>query len=590
MLTRHPRSVCMCLFVVVLIASASPSEAQRVPRAYRNWPPPVQLVNGSVAALLNPEFRRHAADCNIVPVTVENRPDRLFIPRDVIREFQDGQFYGPGEAVAVAGGSLAMYIYHENDILNVIAAPPVSRMLLLNYQDAPNEQLLLTPHTSFSAWRMSRSCAGYVGGRFEGGAAAPAVAAQLAAAADRDVKGTITALSGRFVSPLHAFFTSGGWLSLYQKLQLWRMYQADPSLINSAFYMREFDGVMMRRDRSTAFNVTSNARVSASIAAINADIQARYQSTGDFSATGWTSVIFSDRDNPVQRRSRFSRAPSVREILDSFGEELVLSADEPLRKGAPYEFSYTARGVPLEVCRGLSWTVDFTSLSVFRADLPRSVVTQHTIEDYQGTRVPTCVFRVRGTPEDVLFGAQRQGVALAGRVSAREQLSGVPASEASLSFPVAVNLFTTDEPVPQFDTRPYRPTLVPGSTGRFVPTWTVDVDFSANRAEPVVTAPAGQSVAVTGESTIACGNQAYTLRPSAQIQNDGRYRIAITAQDEYPFNEFEVGTQGSICGYEITITAPLARTPTGRTRQIPLNLRLEFPQRRLVPAPPAAVD
>jgi hypothetical protein len=502
----------------------------------------------------------------------------LFVPNDVLGQTQSAQLDGAGESVNLAGGSLTFYILAQSEIANPIESPLIPRMLLPDYPNAP-KYLLLLPNTSFSAWRMSRSCAGYVGGSFRGGVTAPAISAKAAATADRNMTSTITALSGHFESPLYRLFHNGGWSALYQKLRLWRLYQREPALIGNAFYIREFDGIMMRRDKSASFNFSSNAAVNASFASVNASVQANYSQAADFDATAWRSIIFSDASKPQLRMRRFEPAPTVAEIVAALKGATVQveGTDQPLRGEAPYDFTYVVQGIPPDVCQ-LNWVLQVGSDNVFRDVQP--VTVQPAFTSINKDTVPTCAFKIVATPVATLIGPDKP-VRFSATIHTVETLanSAIIASQQVLSLDIQQTFHTTDEPIPALASGRTAMLPVTTTTGRFIPTWNVYVDFGASTKEPAVTIP-GVRVPVRGDASTPCAGVNYVLLPSAVVDQNGKYAITIRATAELSFADYDIGGVGDACAYTMSLQVPLAKNPQGRSREVPVSVTLQFPPRK----------
>ena len=549
----------------------------------RHWPPPLNMSSqgGTVAGLLNPVFRDHAEVCGLITSKVRDDPNRLFVPREVVRNITDAVFFGPAESADVSGGNLALYIYTDAERNVVLSRPSQDRMLIVRLAGSATP-LLLAPETGFNALQTTRSCSGYAGGTFQASSPVPAIVGSIATKANARFAGTATVIAGHFRSPLDSLFTSGGWLGLYEKLQLWERYAKDPALIGHAWYMREFEGVMARRDEHTSFDFDSNISVKGSVAVVNASIAAGYTRGGVFDATAWKTIIYSDLSNLPQRLSRFSAAPSVDDISTSLGDAAELVATDPMRQQVEYAFSYSVRGVPQSICMG-HWNVDVTSPNLFKTTPRPRVDGSYSEPNTADGNVPLCVFTIRAMPEDALFSQIARPWPFTGRIHTQDvTMPGNPGAKYALGFDVSANLRTSREPTPKYDSAPYSAVPQPAGPGRFVPTWQIALDFSRNTVEPVVqTAGTQFNVVAAGskDNKFVCAGQSYTLAYTGEVRSDGKYLITITAGD-LPYSEYDVSKQEDVCTVELTATVPLQRAPANRERDIPLAVRLAVPQKK----------
>ncbi|MEL6357999.1 MAG: hypothetical protein AAFQ37_13820, partial [Bacteroidota bacterium] len=161
--------------------------------------------------------------------------------------------------------------------------------------------------------------------------------------------------------------------------RLWLFYQQYPAYIGNAYYLREFEGVMIRHltDAETIFQTEQKLGVNVNLpfgaANFNSEIHRGRGGELSFEGTDWETIIYADFAGPYQRGGLYAPLPNPDEIADYFAAlrpTFSKNKDFPLlTEGAEHKHYLSVAGIPRELAR-LPWKMVDLRPGVY-ASIPR---------------------------------------------------------------------------------------------------------------------------------------------------------------------------------------------------------------------------
>lgn len=544
------------------------------PKDYSAWPSIGEYAPGSIGLLLDPQFRQHVEVCGIVlPESLTK--GRRFVPNEIAR-YTRTNLDAAGESVDIAGGSLLRYVYGRDQRRLMLTSLQGGRVLTFEYMDLPP---LIEPTEGFPSWAIQRSCSGYIQGSASADVKVPSAAVRAAVQADANRQSSLVAVFGRFRSPMAQILGTGDWKTLYANLQLWSLYSDNKDLAGVAYYMKEFNGIMIRR--TVGMGSSLNAQISASAALPAAEFQlgADYRAETKFSAKDWQTVIISDIDNPEQREQRFGQLPDPTQIANLFRglKPTPVGVNEPLRRGVEHAHYQELAGVPRGICNGI-WNFEGDTTGIYDGKIGvRGLVEERPAAD--GGKIPYCKIEISGRPNPALFQA---GVARAASVQRSLTLSGKVKRTGTvegqqLELLISQPLFTTDHPIVRIVSGMPLPFASQNSLqNQFVVHWEFQVDFTDGQ-EPVLRT-AGTRASLDSAS-IECSGVQMGVTSDATANANGVYVVTLNFGSALSHSDYDVSKQDLICSYNSQLTVRLAQDGN-RTATVPIAVRLTFPARK----------
>ncbi|MCB0636690.1 MAG: hypothetical protein KDC54_08735 [Lewinella sp.] len=446
---RLTPSLLILLFLCTLAGAGL--SAQRVDRArerlqeYRadNWPPERVYSRVSLGRALQNVFERHFEYCGFSA----GEGSRDYLPADISKFLGSRDLRTKVETADLAGASLLAYIFRtdQKDMpLNVVRFQPEQ---VLDMPGLPN-QFILDPDLSFDAFLLTKNCSGYLKAALDAGIEPPYAAFRSALGVDDRRESTVVAVSGAFVSPVHLILRARDARTTQLMLQLWQYYQAHPEFIGQAYYLKGFEGVMVKHVASA--EETSRIENSLGIN-INGPLGSRLDAgltigrTGQeaFSGTDWETIVYADFDEHYSRADWYAPLPTPAEISAYFAQlhpVFQRPVDFPLlTEGAEHRHYLIMEGIPASLARA-PWVIEAVGPGVY-AQTPRLETTPFSEGEQFG-----CRFTVAGQPAPALFTGPRTDrpgkVDLHYRIRCMEPVGGY-----HLFFEVGEELATSAHPV-----------------------------------------------------------------------------------------------------------------------------------------------
>ena len=395
------------LFLFTFTFSLLPvgAEAQKIGRYQRKleehrrteWPPERSYSRVSLGYALQQTFRRHCEYCGFE--TPDGRRD--YIPQDISKFLGRRGLRTKVETADIRGGGLLYYIFTEDDIalpFDNLAYTP-SRVARLN---SVENQFVVNPDENFDSYILHKTCSGYLKAALDAGVEPPYASFQAALDTDSRRESSVLALSGSFVSPLQLILEANDYRTTEFLMKLWRFYQDNPEFINNAYYLREFEGVMIKHITSAEENYRIETEGGLNI---NAPLAARLKSDFSLGKGGqstfffyvWETIIYTDFEGPYEKSKLFSPLPTPEQISRYLqGIQLVFqkAQDLPLMiEGVEHKHFLIVEGIPENMADNF-WVMEKVQPGVY--DGAPSLFAQPFYDSESNTS--GCRFTISGRP------------------------------------------------------------------------------------------------------------------------------------------------------------------------------------------------
>lgn len=449
---QHYERVLLLLIGLFLFSESAELMAQRSVRRAKqnlrelrqdNWPPERAHSRVSLGYALQNVFQKHYNYCGFAPR--EGRRD--YIPADINRFLGRRTLRTRVELADISGGSLLQYVFAGEELetpLNVIRYNPRNLLAI----DTLVGRFLLDPDERFDAFVLTKNCAGYLKSALDAGIEPPYSAFRTALDVDDRRESSVVAVSGSFVSPLADILEARDAGTTDLMLQLWQFYQRNPEYIGQAYYLRAFEGVMIKH-LATANDVTqleSEVGININIplaGRIKGNTLLGRQTSGNFQGTDWETIVYADFAGPYGRRSLYAPLPGPAEISAYFDNLRPSFRKDPnfpmLTEGADHSHYLVVEGIPKEICRQ-PWVIESLEKGVY--DRPPALTVNY-FENADGSY--GCRFTVTGRPERKLFRGSRRNRPGQARLQYKIR-SQYPVGGQYLSFSVDAELPTSAHP------------------------------------------------------------------------------------------------------------------------------------------------
>lgn len=375
--TTRPASLLILLFLVFASATTDAQRRRGQPAEEETWPPARSYSRTSLGSALQSVFARHYDFCGF-----EKLKDRRdYTPPNINRFLGRRSLRTKVESADLNGGNLLSYIFTAEETgfpLNRVHYRP--DQLLFNEADGVN--LEPEPREGFDAFLLTKNCSGYLKASLDAGLKPPYVAFGAALETDGRRNSTVVAVSGSFVSPLGRILAANDVRTTELMVQLWRFYQDHPEYARGAYYLTQFEGVMVKHltdaEEIRRSEQTLGINVSVPLGAqLNTDLTRTTLRENKFAGTDWETIVYADFEGPYQRSGLFAPLPTPEEVAAYFYNNPVARAADTryaaLREGGTHEHALIVDGLPAGLA-GLGWTLDRLQSGAYR-DAPNLAVT-----------------------------------------------------------------------------------------------------------------------------------------------------------------------------------------------------------------------
>ncbi len=365
------------LLLLSLILSVTDSiDAQKIDRFQRKlekyrrdeWPPERSYSRVSLGYAMQRIFKRHCEYCGFA--TPEGKRD--FVPEDISKFLGRRNLRTRVETADIRGGGLLYYIFTDGDILmpfDEVNYTP-SRVFRLN---SVNNQFVVNPDENFDSFIFHKTCSGYLKAALDAGIEPPYAAFQAALDTDSRRESSILALSGSFTSPLDYILKANDYRTTEAMMKIWEFYKENPEYIGNAYYLREFEGVMIKHITSAEENYKIEMEGGLNLnAPLSARLKANFSlgrgGATSFFGNDWETILYTDFEGNYEKRNLFSPMPSPEDISNYLsGINLVFqkAQDLPLMiEGVEHKHFLIVEGIPENMTNNF-WVIENVQPGVY---------------------------------------------------------------------------------------------------------------------------------------------------------------------------------------------------------------------------------
>ena len=358
---------CLLFLLIILFLLPTAGEAQRRRKKDEDaWPPERGYSRLFLGGALQDVFERHYDFCGFTKA--EGRRD--YTPPTIESFLGSRTLRTRVEKANINGGGLLSYIFSRAETIASFDDIRYSPTNLL-YNDIEGIDLLPQPREGFDAFVLTKNCGGYLKAALDVGLKPPYAA--FAAALDTDAKrsSSVLAMAGSFESPLSAILGSHDDRTTELMARLWQFYQEHPEYNGEAYYLRQFDGIVIKHltDSKEVSAAEQSLGLNVSLpftAKLNSSLTHRRENENGFSATDWETIVYTDFEGPYTRDKLYVRLPDPNEIADYFANlAAVAERTAPLREAAAHRHTVEIPGIPPSLA-GAGWQVQNVGVGVYQ--------------------------------------------------------------------------------------------------------------------------------------------------------------------------------------------------------------------------------
>lgn len=357
---KHHQLNAFLLFL--LLCTTFSLTAQRRGSKYEEpaWPPERAYGRTTLGNALQGAFERHYDFCGFVKPTGK----RDYTPPTIDRFLGKRSLRTKVERADINGGNLLSYIFTDQETTFPLDAIQYRADQLLFNQETGID-LMPQPRPGFDAFLLTKNCSGYLKASLDAGLKPPYAAFSTALNTDDRRNSTIVAMAGSFVSPLTEILQANDARTTELMATLWRFYQERPDYIGHAFYLTQFEGVMIKHltDATEVTRTEQSLGVNIAIplaGSVKAGIGKERTNSNAFTGTDWETIVYTDFEGPYQRDRLFAMLPGPVQIEAYFRNTPLVNAGNlpaPLREGGTHQHTVTVTGLPSGLA-GAGWRIE----------------------------------------------------------------------------------------------------------------------------------------------------------------------------------------------------------------------------------------
>jgi len=468
------------LLLIVGICASYSADGQRRNRknAEPDWPPARAYGRTTLGNALQSVFQRHYDFCGFTKPSGK----RDYTPPTIDRFLGKRNLRTRVERADINGGNLLSYIFSSEETalpLNVVRY----RADQLLFNEEAGIDLQPEPRPGFDAFLLTKNCSGYLKASLDAGLKPPYVAFSAALDTDARRNSTVVALAGSFVSPLTEILQANDARTTELMATLWRFYQDQPEYAGRAFYLTQFDGVMVKHltDATEISNTEQSLGVNAAVplaGKFSAGLTRAHTSSSNFAGTDWETIVYTDFAGPYQREQLFAPLPTPEDIEVYFRHTPVIAPASgpiaPLREGGSHLHSVAVAGLPAGLANA-GWQIENLRGNAYR-EIPALRVTDGGSSGLN--------FSITGYSSPELFPAGQPG-AVASIPLHYELVMPSRSHTSDLRIPVSLRLPTSAHP--QVEMAGARFELQRKNNGQYAFRWylTLNVNDAENPLDPM---------------------------------------------------------------------------------------------------------
>ena len=542
---------------------------QRKVEEYRRteWPPERSYARMSLGYTLQKTFQRHCEYCGFV--IPDGRRD--YIPQDISKFLGRRDLRTKVESADIRGGGLLYYIFTADDIqqsFDNLAYSP-SRVMRLN---SIENQFVVNPDENFDSYILHKTCSGYLKAALDAGIEPPYASFQAALDTDSRRESSVLALSGSFVSPLHFILEANDYRTTEFMMKLWRYYQENPEFINNAYYLREFEGVMIKHITSAEENYHIETEGGLNI---NAPLAARLKSSfgmgkggrGSFFGNDWETIIYTDFEGPYQKSRLFSALPTPREVsryLQGISLVFQKAQDLPLMiEGVEHKHFLIVEGIPENMTDNF-WAIENVQPGVYDGTPSLSAQSFYDSE----SRASGCRFTISGRPLASNFrGAVENRPS---KLNARYKIrSKEPVNGVYLSFDIDEEIQTSSHPIANISEGSFDLSKKDGWNFAFQWRFAIDIEDRYNPVNFDVQPYIGNLLVRRSDKELAV--RIVNVEPDVARK---RFYLTLETQESFPLERID---NSNMLSYNLSLDVHLENRRSSITSVRPVKSILKFP-------------
>ncbi|MEO0733204.1 MAG: hypothetical protein AAFZ52_10240, partial [Bacteroidota bacterium] len=287
-------SATFLLLLLLLTSFSLDAQRRRKKNAEPIWPPERAYGRTTLGNALQGVFQRHYDFCGFTKPAGK----RDYSPPTIDRFLGKRNLRTRVEKADINGGNLLSYIFTGEE-----TAFPLDQVRYradqLLFNEATGINLEPQPRPGFDAFLLTKNCSGYLKASLDAGLKPPY--ASFTAALDTDARrnSTVVAMAGSFVSPLTEVLAANDARTTELMARLWRFYQDHPEYAYRAYYLTQFEGVLVKHLTDATEVMAAEQSLGVNIAIplagkLNAGATRGRTANNNFIGTDWETIVFAD--------------------------------------------------------------------------------------------------------------------------------------------------------------------------------------------------------------------------------------------------------------------------------------------------------
>lgn len=565
-------------------------DAQRIDRYQRrleearreSWPPERSYSRISLGYALQRIFKKHCEYCGF---TTPENSRRDYVPQDISKFLGRRTLRTDVETADIRGGGLLYYIFQKEDIERSFEEVDFSPNRVFTLSSMEN-QFVVNPDENFDSYFMHKTCSGYLRAALEAGVNPPYAAFQAALDTDHQRESSVVALSGSFVSPMRFVLEANDYRTTEAMLKLWRFYQENPEFIGNAYYLREFEGVMLKHLTSAEENYRIEMEGGLNLtgplpARLSTSLGFGKLGSATFSGTDWETIIYTEFDYIRDKWKMFSPLPSPEDIqayLQSINPVFQSAQDLPLMiEGIEHKHFLIVEGIPEYMTRNF-WTIEQVQSGLYDG---QPTINAEPYFDTEG-QVGGCRFTITGRPLSANFAGpidhRPSKLNASYRIRSKEPVGGK-----YLYFDINEEIQTSSHPIANVADGRFDLTKKDGWEFAFQWKFAIDIEDHYNPVNFDATPYIGNLVVRRSDKTLNV--RIVDVEPDASRK---RFFVTLETQSTYPLERID---NSAMQNYNLALDIHLESARTAVTSVRPIKGILRFPAlREILPPEPETVE
>ncbi|MCB0584138.1 MAG: hypothetical protein KDD06_02245, partial [Phaeodactylibacter sp.] len=340
----------------------------------------------------------------------------------------------------------------------------------------------------------------------------------------------------------------------------------------NAYYLREFEGVMIKHITSTEENYRIETEGGLNInAPLGARLKANFSlgkgSRGSFFGNDWETIIYSDFEGPYQKNKLFSPLPTPDEINRYLhGINLVFQKEQDLPlmiEGVEHKHFLIVEGIPENMTDNF-WVIENVRPGVYDG-LPSLAAQPFQDND---SRVSGCRFTISGRPLGANFRGPVENrpskLNVRYRIRSKEPVDGV-----FLSFDIDEEIQTSSHPIAHISEGSFDLSKKDGWNFAFQWKFAIDIEDRYNPVNFDVQPYIGNLLVRRSDKELNV--RIVNVEPDLARK---RFYITLETQESFPLGRID---NGNMLSYNLSLDIHLENRRSSVTSVRPVKSILKFP-------------